>query len=417
MSGFPVWLFLAGTLAAPADLTRETVLLQRARNIMAGNLQRLPNYTCLQTIERVERAGLNRKARLLDVVRIEVALVNGKELFAWPGSGRFVDTEISQMVTGGAIGTGNFALHAKAIFQTNSPRFTYAGEGDWNGRPAHRWDFVVAQRQSGYTLRVSGKEAVVGYHGSFWADRQSLDLLRLEVHADDIPPELGLDAAADAVEYGRADIGGQSFLLPVRSELRMVGLDASMNENRTRFASCRQYAGESTLLFDDPEPEKQGPAEPARILTAPPDLRLDFALEAPVVLRDAAIGDPVTGVLRNKLRLPGGTVIDKGALVHGRIASLRQSQIRGYSGYAIGLKFFEVETPNIRLKFSATLEDIQTAQPGFRTRSSGFGGMGQRLENEELVGSVFFVQSNIQRLERGLRMFWRTTNVHAEDNP
>jgi hypothetical protein len=416
MQGFPVWLFLAGTLAVPADLSRETILLQRARNVMSGNLQRLPNYTCLQTIERYERAGLNRKARLIDVVRIEVALVNGKELFAWPGTGRFVDTEISDLVKGGAIGTGNFALHAKAVFQTSAPRFTYAGEVQWNGRLAHRWDFVVAQRQSGYTLRVSGKEAVVGYHGSFWADKQSLDLLRLEVQADDIPPELGLDTAADAVEYGRANIGSDSFLLPARSELRMTAIDRSMNENRTRFASCRQYTGESTLLFDDPDPAEKGPVEPARILTAPPDLRLDFALQAPVVLREAANGDPVTGVLRSKLRLPDGTVIAKEALVHGRIASLRQAQAGRHTGYAIGLKFFELESGNIRVKFSATLEDIQTAQPGFRTRSSFGLGVGQRIENEDLVGSVFFVQSNVQRLDRGLRMFWRTTNVHPEDN-
>jgi hypothetical protein len=321
------------------------------------------------------------------------------------------------MVTGGAIGTGNFALHAKAVFQTSAPRFTYAGEVPWNGRSARKWDFVVPQGQSGYTLRVSGKEAIVGYHGSFWADKQSLDLLRLEVEADDIPPELGLEAAADAVEYGRANISGQSFLLPTRSELRMIALDGSMNENRTRFTSCRQYTGESTLLFDDPDPEIKAPAEPARTLTAPPNLRLDFALQFPVVIHEAAVGDPVTGVLRKALRLPDGTVIEKGALVHGRIASLRQGQFGRYTGYAIGLKFFEIESGNLHVEFSATLEDIQTAQPGFHTRSSfGTGMGGQRPENEELVGSIFFVQSHIRHLDRGLRMFWRTTHMHAEDN-
>jgi hypothetical protein len=276
---------------------------------------------------------------------------------------------------------------------------------------------VVSQRQSGYTLRVGGVEAVVGYHGSFFVEKGSLDLLRLEVHADAIPPHLSLDTAADAVEYARVTIGSDSFLLPRVSELRMVGLDGSANENRTRFTACRQYTGESMLLFDDPEPAAITSVEPSIILVAPPNLKLDFALQTQVVFAEAAIGDPVTGVLRKAVRLPDGTIIEKGALVHGRIASLRQQQLARNSGYSVGLKFFELESGNTRMKFSATLEHVQTAQPGFHTRSSfGLGVPGPRLENEDLVGSVFFVQSNIRRLERGLRMVWRTTHRQAEDN-
>lgn len=412
---FPVLLFLAGTHAGAADITPQTILLQRARSVMSTNLRSLPNYTCLQTIERTERTGLNRKARLIDIVRIEVALVNGKELFAWPGSGKFVDTEIGDMVSGGAIGTGNFALHAKAVFQTSSPRFTYEGEQLWKGRPAYKWNFVVPQNQSGYTLRVGGAEAIVGYHGSFWSDKTTLDLLRLEVQADNIPPDLGLTRAADAVEYARSEIGAERFLLPTMSELQMVSINGGVNENRTRFTGCRQYAGQSTLLFDEPEPGESVPAEPARTFVAPANLKLDFTLAAPVLLRDAAIGDPVTGALQRRVRLSDGTTLEKGSLIHGRIASLRQQAFGRYTGYAVGLKFFELESGNTRVRFSATLEEIQTAQPGFRTRSSfGLGARGQRLENEDLVGSVFFVQSNIQRLERGLRMIWRTTDPDAE---
>jgi hypothetical protein len=103
--------------------------------------------------------------------------------------------------------------------------------------------------------------------------------------------------------------------------------------------------------------------------------------------------------------------------VHGRIASLREQQLGRLTGFAVGLKFFEIESGNTRVKFSATLESVLTAQPGFRTRSSfGLGTAGQRLENEVLVGSIFFVQSHIQKLERGLRMMWRTTETQAEDN-
>ena len=43
------------------------------------------------------------------------------------GSKKFEDTNIADMVKGGAIGNGNFAMHAKAVFQSRTPRFQFAG--------------------------------------------------------------------------------------------------------------------------------------------------------------------------------------------------------------------------------------------------------------------------------------------------
>ena len=35
---------------------------------------------------------------------------------------------------------------------------------------------------------------MVGYHGTFWVDPSSMDLIRLEVYADDIPRNLEIEA-------------------------------------------------------------------------------------------------------------------------------------------------------------------------------------------------------------------------------
>ena len=114
------WLFLAVTaaLAAPQPDpgVAPEVLLARIRLRMKDNLERLPNYTCRQTIERSQRLSSSRRFRLVDAIRLEVALVGGKELFAWPGETSFQDREISQLVSGGAIGNGDFALHARSVF-------------------------------------------------------------------------------------------------------------------------------------------------------------------------------------------------------------------------------------------------------------------------------------------------------------
>ena len=134
----------------------QRVLVLHASVRTCHLLTRLPNYTCLQTSSV---PGDSRESdQLIDLVRLEVALVdNGVVRLA-----RFKeiqDTEIIDLVKGGAIGNGNFALHAKSVFQTNAPRFTYVGEQIRDDRQkALRWDFVVPQLQSGYLLKSGDQE-------------------------------------------------------------------------------------------------------------------------------------------------------------------------------------------------------------------------------------------------------------------
>jgi hypothetical protein len=405
---------MAGTLTLAADLPPDLVLLQRARTRMAQNLARLPNYTCLQTIERLIRRAPHKKPELVDLVRLEVALVEGRELFAWPGSREFVDRDLSTMVVGGAIGNGNFALHAKAVFQSSAPRFTYIGERARAGRRTLQWDFVVPQMLSGYMLRSNQQEAIVGYQGSFWVDADTLDLIRLEVRADDIPDRLRLYMASDAVEYARTPIGSEEFLLPEMSELVLVDWNGMDNRNRTRFTKCRQYSGESTLIFEDPAPESEN-AEPLRTLVAPANVALEVALDTPIRVGESAVGDPVTAKLTKAAKLGAGIVAPKGSLLHGRITLLRQQQGVRIAGYAVGLRFSELEFGNTRAKVNASLQHIILPH-NLRGRNAFGRGLPDALaRNETIFGSVFFVEGYDVQLERGLRMFWRTEAPLSED--
>ena len=72
----------AAALCGPA---RGADTLPRIREKMAEVLLRQPNYTCTETIERT-RQMVGSRTRIEDTLRMEVALVGGKEMFAWPGS-------------------------------------------------------------------------------------------------------------------------------------------------------------------------------------------------------------------------------------------------------------------------------------------------------------------------------------------
>ena len=49
-------------------------------------MAQVPNYTCLETMERSQRWPRAKSFRPLDTVRLEVSNVDGKELLAWPGA-------------------------------------------------------------------------------------------------------------------------------------------------------------------------------------------------------------------------------------------------------------------------------------------------------------------------------------------
>lgn len=188
LAGFWVLLWTGvPACSAQGNVPSDVLLLSRIRAHIADHLTKLPNYTCLQTIERSRRRAPSNRYELVDTIRLEVALVGNRELFAWPGAGEFEEKELREMVHGGATGTGNFALHAYSVFLSNAPTFTYAGEETRDKRRTFRFDYHVPFISSGYRLRIPPHEAIVGYQGSFWADAETLDLVRLEVHADKIP--------------------------------------------------------------------------------------------------------------------------------------------------------------------------------------------------------------------------------------
>lgn len=359
----PAWLCVLGVSSAQnVELAPEVATLVRIKSRMSETLARQPNYTCVQQVERSHRRVPRGRYELHDLLRVEVALVDGKEMFAWPGARRFEETDLTEMISGGAIGTGNFATHARAVFQTSAPRFKAVGAEQVSGRRALRYDFVVPFITSGYHIRVDKREAVVGYHGSFWADPDTAELMRLEINADDIPPSLGIATAQDRMDYGRVKIGTSEFLLPVASELVMVDLLGNESRNRTQFTSCRQYTGESVLTFADPTPEQVAEppaAAPGQKQTAakqsieiPADLSFDVKLQTEIDSAKAAVGDPVVATLDDSIKLKRQILAPKGATLLGRILRLER---RG--DYAVlDFQFSEIDSEKVHGTLFATVE-------------------------------------------------------------
>jgi hypothetical protein len=352
---FVAFALAALCLRAQTALSPDLAALAQIRARMLYNLKHQPNYTCLETIERSERKKLTNKLKIVDTLRLEVALVDGRELFAWPGSKKFEDSDVTQMVPTGAIGNGNFGTHAQALFGTRAATFHYRGTEDYQGAKAVRFDYIVPQMLSGYRIRVASASAIVGYHGSFYADPLTSDMKRIEVVADDLPPQLMLASTEDKIEYAVARIGASDFLLPAQSELSMVGLNGGEEHNLVKFSSCREFTGQSTITFEDTTAAKPDAAPlPVREFDLPEGLAVELVTIQEIDLQTAAIGDAVGARLNRDVKHKGEILLPKGATATGRI-----TRIEKYDTFLIlGVEFSEIESPGILARMNATLADI-----------------------------------------------------------
>lgn len=392
--------------ACPLDnIAPELAVLARVRATMSETLARQPNYTCVQQIERSRRVLPKRRFELYDLLRIEVALVDGKEMFAWPGARKFEQTDLTEMVSDGAIGTGDFAMHARSVFESSSPVFKYAGTLKLRGHHAHQFDFVVPLESSGYRLKSGGREAIVGYHGSFWTDSDTAELLRLEVNADNIPSSLGIGSVRDVMDYDRLRIGGSEFLLPLGSDLAMTDLAGNESRNRTQFKSCRQYSGESVLSFAEApavEPREAAPPpepKPKTTVEVPNGIALDIRLTSDIDSMKSAVGDPVTATLDSPLKKKHAVLFAKGAVLFGRI--LRLEHHADYS--TIDLEFSEIESADSRSTVFAKVEEVELPTPSQPVRS-----MFASPQNQTRAGGGVHIRGSRIHLPHGVHLRVRT---------
>lgn len=424
--GIFVWLGLAASLAGQSGGPEPEGLLARIKAHVGEGLKRLPSYTCLETVERFDRLGGFTPFVLVDRLRLEVAMVGNKEFYAWPGDSTFGEKSIVQMIPNGTIGSGDFALHAYSVFLSRSPAYTYAGEITRNGRRLIRFDYMVAESDSGYTLRVPPRESQVGYYGSFLVDRETLDLVRLEVAAAGIPPDLGLTEAVDVMEYSRVRIGDGMYTLPASSELLLKKSSNIESRNRIEFSRCRQFTGESRLTFGETPLAEQPRTQPAAAKKALPQAALfDLILETAIDSATSAVGDEVSARLESDIKKGGAVIIPKGARVTGRITRLARIT-EPAPHFAVRLNFFTLEFAQRQAEFTARLEAVMVAGGGstYKTPAlrvpyaSNRGTFILIADAPPSPGAADLVITGVRaELPRGLRLVFRTEDKEGGARP
>jgi hypothetical protein len=407
-------------------------VLMRLRDQVLERGERIPNYTCVESMQRdryepvagrapkscdtllARRKQADFQGRLklncTDWLRLDVAYAGGSEIYSWAGASKFEEGELEDLVPEGATGTGPFATMLLAIFEPRFPKYVFEGETAADGRRVFEYSFVVPQDQSHYRVKAHKEWIVTGYTGSLLVDPKTAELVRLAVRTEELPAATNTCEVDTSLEYGIVQLGGGDYLLPKVARQRFIGRDGSEAENTMTFAACREYQAESKVAFGVGAPIDGGQLNiPAATLGLPAGLPVSVQLITEVRFGRAAAGDVIKGRLLKPIRDQRQmTVVPEGAAVQGRLMRVETGYARGIE-HTVALRWEAVQVGGA-MEPLALLPNRRSAD--LRTGAgSGLRSRGMEIElplpGEGRYG-VFHLPGGRDVLESGFRTEWFT---------
>jgi hypothetical protein len=361
--------------------------VRKIRQKMSDTLNSVGDFMCSVSIDRSERMGKEPTSGLPEL-RVSAGIVNGKELYVLPAA--YDDQTLLKKVLAvfGRAGTGSFAMYARAVFFTAAATFYDGPEESKDGRTLSRLDFTVPREESHYSPSNAGQPVEIGYSGSIWTDPHDQEVARLFLQADNIPPDLGIRAVTQTIEYGRTSVAGLPTLLPTTMDLTLRELSGREQRITEHFSDCRQYfskRGEQfvenrleapvTISAESATVSAEKPASAPASLSlvrftlpqieelVPAKTAFEMILQDPIDERTMTAKSKVSFTVYRDVKKKDGTVIlPKGATATGHITRiLRQTyvlntSVKGY--YLVGMQLDTMDVEGRRYQISANLERV-----------------------------------------------------------
>lgn len=379
---FAALLFAAA--GSTQDFSPDVILLGHVLQHSRDELRRLQDVSCIETVDRLYQPK-NGKMKPLDTVRLEVLTNGAKELYASAGDRHFSENPPIDWVGSGTLGNGFFGLYLAKVVGGHA-NFFWKGYEEIAGRRLGRWDYQLPLQWAGQSFVIQGGSGNVSLHGSFWADPQSYDMVRLDVAAGDIPDTLPLTSAEWSIDYAPTAVNARlTVLLPQTADFQMVKQSGEASDDRFAFTQCHTFEAETKLSFNGPDE----PTAPAQFATSAVDdaLRpLPTGLEIPVKLTSSIadgkfVGDLIDGVVARDVMLKGQTAIPSGSPVRGRIRRL-EYYTDPVPYFVVAIEYTEVAIQGIRYRFDADLTRIEPAKNVEESLPGASGG----LDNMAMTG-------------------------------
>ena len=260
-----VTLLLAAPAVSQSKLDPPAAeLLKDARAAALEYTVKLPDFLCTEYIQRREDPRGDSRWRPVDKLTVRLAYYDHREDYKLEAVNGKPTTK-DYLKVGGSLSTGEFGSRLLSIFHPDSKAtFEWKGWSRQHGRRVAVFTYRVDKENSTFQLQYGttgvGRDVVIaGYRGEVAIDETSHRVLRLTANAE-IPINFPIRENTLTLEYDYATVGGQRYLLPVRSETT-TRRGSYVAENRVEFKDYRKFHGESSISFtmtdEKPQPDKK----------------------------------------------------------------------------------------------------------------------------------------------------------------
>jgi hypothetical protein len=405
----------ARTADSPAQ-----VLFNRVRENVRAALERVPRYTCVQTITRTQhrpqyggrpnscsaliaaRAQLTSPGLLVwhDRLRLDVAVGDKSEMFSYAGARSFETTSLADLALSGSTGSGSFSSFLTSVFGPDAQGFRYIGEKDISlGRlAAYTYTVPLEKSHYSYSTHAGAAGQIVPFSGSFYAVPVTAELKRLIVEATQFPSG-DVCRVTDTMDYHKVTIGSGEFLLPEVSTMEVLYRAGDEDLNETRYSGCHEFTGESTIRYDDvDEPGSTANATRAELKALPPKTRIRVKVDPPLNSDTAAAGDPITAVVEHEVKSKGQILVRATDRVHGRLLRFEQ-HMTGQPRWVVAIRFDTIERDGVEQPIALKpMDDGDRSQQQVRSMVRGGSRSGVVSVPERPAGAGLFIFSEAGRL-------------------
>jgi hypothetical protein len=253
-------------LPPPSEAEQKKILAEVTKNAL-DYTKNLPNFICTHVTRRYQGLPGAKGWRIADTVQEQLSFSDGKEDYKVVLVNNLPVTNITHEQLGGTTSRGEFGTRLHEIFRPESKaEIHWSRWATLRGRRMHVFDYTVLQKNSDYLIHdgESGREMVGGYHGSFFADAETLSVMRINMEVDGLE-DFPIKQVKLTLDYDLIDISGKDFVLPLRFELTSDSPRYS-SRNNVEFRRYNKFTADATIIVDpeDEIPQDQLEEKPAK---------------------------------------------------------------------------------------------------------------------------------------------------------
>lgn len=237
----------------PPDSVRQKEILDAMRNYADTYVQSLPNYLCVEVIDRAVSFNGGEDYTPEDKVFVKLSFSEGKENYkVYLVNNKAVDSDLEKL--GGAISSGEFGSLMKSIFDKKSQaEFAWARWGKLRGKVMPVFSYFIDSGHSDYSLDYDrgAQRIFTAYRGLIFADENTGAIARITFEAVDIPATFPIRKATTVLDYDEQQIGTNTYLLPLSAKIYMAGPHNVHTRNEETFKLYQKFGTESNITFSD----------------------------------------------------------------------------------------------------------------------------------------------------------------------